>query len=117
MQSGVASLTGPWQTTKNVFALGENLMYAQSAGSSAHLTFNGTSIGLVASRGPNHGAVRVLIDGRQAAIVDLEAWREKYRRVVFTRTFNDSGTHTISVVAMGTRKRPVVDVDAFVVIH
>lgn len=117
VQSGSASLAGPWQTISNKHALGESLTVARSAGSSARLSFHGSSIGLVATRGPNRGTLKVIVDGRQAAIVDLDARREKNRKVVFTRTFHDSGTHTISVQAMGTRRRPLVDLDAFIVIR
>ena len=117
VQGGSASLAGPWKTLPNKHALGENLTVASSAGSTARLSFRGSSIGLVASRGPGRGTVKVYVDGRQAGTVDLDARREKNRKVVFTRTFRDSGSHTISVESMGTKGQPLVDVDAFIVIR
>jgi hypothetical protein len=117
VQSGAASLSGPWKTTANKHALGESLMVASAAGPTARLTFTGSSIGMVASRGPGRGTVKILVDGRVAGTVDLDARREKNRKVVFTQTFRGSGTHTISVQSMATKTRPIVDVDAFIVIR
>jgi len=117
VQGGSASLAGPWKSLVNKHALGEDLTVANAAGSSARLSFRGSSVGLVASRGPGRGAVKVYIDGRQAGTVDLDARREKNRKVLFTRTFHGTGSHTISVQSMGTTSRPIIDVDAFIVIR
>jgi hypothetical protein len=117
VQSGSVSLTGPWKTTANKQALGENLTVVSSSNASASLRFQGSSVGLVASRGQGQGKVKVMIDGRQAAIVNLNARHEKNRKVVFTRTFRNTGTHTISVQSLGGTSRPTVDVDAFIVIR
>jgi hypothetical protein len=117
VQSGAAALSGPWKIASNRHALGESLTYATSARASARLSFRGSSVGLVASRSPGHGKVKVFVDGMEAGVVDLDARREKNRKVLFTRTFRGSGLHTITVESMSTKSHPMVTVDAFIVIR
>jgi hypothetical protein len=59
----------------------------------------------------------VYIDGHAVATVHLRATTAVQRRVVYTRTWATAGTHTIKVVALGTRLHPMVSVDAFLVLR
>jgi len=83
-------------------------------GSRARFTFTGDQVALLATRGPGRGRVRISIDGRVVATVDLRASRQALRRVVFARSLAH-GTHTIEVLhvkrAGGTVGR--VDIDGF----
>jgi len=65
-------------------------------GSRARLTFTGDQVALLATRGPGRGRIRVAIDGRTVASVDLRASTTSARRIVFVRGLSD-GTHTIEV--------------------
>ncbi len=61
----------------------------------------------------------VSIDGSlvSSARIDLRAARLLPRRIVFNKTFSTPGLHTIKVVVAGTRGRPRVDVDAFLLAY
>ncbi len=56
----------------------------------------GDQVALLMTRGPGRGRVRVSIDGRVVATVDLRAPSLGMRRVVFARRLTN-GTHTIEV--------------------
>jgi hypothetical protein len=49
--------------------------------------------------------------------VDLRTSSTQHRRVVYARTFGSSGTHTIEWRVLGTSGRPMVSLDAFVVLR
>src|SRR5207244_1073003 len=63
VQSDSASLSGNWQHAKDKGALGGGSSATSGSGPTARLSFRGSNIGVVASRGPNYGKMRVLIDG------------------------------------------------------
>lgn len=107
---------GTWYQQQDSKASGDVTRYARTAGARSTLTFTGTAIGLVAPRGPGRGEARILIDGKEAALIDLGADTESARRLVFTRTWEKSAQRTIQVVLVGTKGRPRVDVDAFLVL-
>lgn len=83
-------------------------------GSRVRLTFTGDQVALLATKGPGRGRVRIRVDGRTVATVDLRASKTSMRRIVFAQTVG-AGTHTIEVVHL---KRPGgragrVDIDGF----
>jgi len=71
----------------------------------------------VASKTPSSGSARVYVDGHAVATVHLRATTAIQRRVVFTRTWAAAGTHTIRIVALGTRSHPQVSLDALLVLR
>jgi hypothetical protein len=117
VQSDSASLHGDWHRSTDKGALGGSISSTKVAGTSAHLRFRGSSIGVVASRGPKFGKVRVLVDGAVVKTIDLWARKEKDRRVVFMHAWHTTGTHAITVEALGTTGRPQVELDAFVLLR
>jgi hypothetical protein len=84
------------------------------AGSRARLTFTGDQVALLATRGPGRGRIRVAIDGRTVATIDLRASKTSLRRIVFARSVA-KGTHTIEVRHVKRAGGSVgrVDIDGF----
>lgn len=108
---------GKWQQYADPTASGGYTRYADAAGARSTLTFGGTAVGLVAPRGPARGEARILINGKEVAVIDLHAATESPRRLVFTRTWRKWAERTIEVVVVGTEGRPRVDVDAYLVLE
>jgi hypothetical protein len=117
VQSDSAVLIGYWRKSKDKAALGGSLRVASAAGTAAGLQFHGSSIGVVASRGPSYGKIQVLVDGRAVKTIDLRAPKAKNRQVVFSESWPGDGNHVVTVQALGTSGRPKVDLDAFVLLH
>jgi hypothetical protein len=91
-------------------------MYSTQQGARATLAFEGRSVSWMATRGPKRGKARVFVDGVRVATVDLYASSNQYRRVVFSKSWTEAGSHTIEIRVLGTSGRPRVDVDAVVVV-
>jgi hypothetical protein len=75
----------------------------------------------VASTGANRGKAEVWIDGSKVATVDLYAATAQPRKMVFTKSWSTSASHTLEVRVLGTKNTSSsgkrVDVDAFVVLR
>jgi hypothetical protein len=71
-------------------------------------------VGLMATRGPGRGRIRIRIDGRAIATIDLRASSTAVRRVVFVRGLRN-GEHTIEVlhVKRADGRTGRVDIDGF----
>jgi len=117
VQSDAASLSGHWRQSSDKSALGGGVSSTVGSGSSARLSFRGSSVGVVASRGPNFRKIRVLLDGHEVKIVNLWASKAKDRRVVFRTSWASSGKHAITIEALGSEQRPKVELDAFALLH
>jgi len=117
VQSDAASLSRGWEDSKDKAAIGGGLSATTGSGATARLHFHGSTVGVVASRGPHSGKMRVLIDGHPDRTIDLSARKAKDRRVVFLRSWANHGSHWITVEALGTRARPKVELDAFILLH
>jgi hypothetical protein len=106
---------GTWSRTSSTPATDGTIRTATQAGASARYQFTGRGIAIVAPTSANRGRISVLIDGVNVATVDLRSSSTLHRRVVFSRTFSASGTHTIELRVQGTSGRPTVSLDGFVV--
>ena len=84
------------------------------SGSRVRFTFTGDQVGLLATRGPGRGRIRVRIDGHTVATIDLRASSTSVRRVVFVRSLGN-GEHTIEVlhVKRADGRTGRVDIDGF----
>ena len=105
---------GTWHNLSSSSASGGSLVYATAVGASATYTFWGASIAWVASKGPSSGSAKVYIDGVYAASVSLYRSSSVFRSLVFAKSWDANGTHTIKIVVVGTAGHPRVDMDAFV---
>lgn len=79
-------------------------------------TFTGRSVGWVGQKGPDRGLVRVWVDGKLAATVDLRASSTGARYVTWATSWTASGTHTVRIQNLGTAGTPGTIVDAFLVV-
>ena len=86
-------------------------------GASATLHFTGREVAWVASLAAGDGSARVLIDGHAAGTVHLRSATKIQRRVVFTRSWAQSGAHTIKIIALGTHAHPVISLDALLTLR
>ena len=78
-------------------------------------TFSGRSIAVVARTGPGMGALKVLVDGKRVATVDLERAEEGRRTVVWAKNWADKGTHTVLVKPVDATER--IDFNGFFVLR
>ncbi len=108
---------GTWRTLTTSLALGGTLAYGSAPGTSATYAFNGSSVGWIATQGPTRGSAKVYVDGVYVTTISLYSATYHYRRVVWTRNWTTTGTHTVAIVAVGTAGHPVVDVDGFVILQ
>ena len=108
---------GAWRTTSATAYWGGSLRRASVAGKTASLAFTGRAFAWVASVGPDRGVARVIVDGRTVATVDLHSTSRQSRVVVWSRSWTSAGRHTVIIRVLGTRGRPRVDVDGFLVIR
>jgi GH25 family lysozyme M1 (1,4-beta-N-acetylmuramidase) len=114
-QSGSAiHYTATWRTQVTTGALGGNYLYTSSAGATMTYSFTGSSIGWVATIGPNRGSAKVYVDGVYLRTISLYAARYHFRHVVWTRNWGSAVPHTLRIVAVGTAGHPIVDVDGFI---
>jgi hypothetical protein len=109
--------TGTWRTAANSSASGGTTRYASTYGASATLSFTGRSIAYVAPVGGLRGRARIYVDGVSFGGFDLGGSTSQARRLVFTKSWETIGAHTIRVMAVGTKGRPRVDLDGFVALR
>lgn len=108
---------GSWRSTSSTAYWGGSSRWASSAGATAAVSFSGRAFAWVTSVGPDRGAARIVIDGRTVATVDLRATTKRHRVVVWSQTWASAGRHTVTIRVVGTRNRPRVDVDGFLVVR
>jgi hypothetical protein len=115
--SPAITYSGHWKRTAASGASGGSITYTTQRGAGAALNFTGRQVAWVASRSALRGRASVYVDGHLVKVVDLHAASLARRRVVFVRTFTSTGPHRIKVIARGTAGRPMIDVDAFLVLR
>jgi hypothetical protein len=108
---------GPWATVRDAGLSGGSARATVESGASARITMTVRNISWVSRRGPGRGLAQVWVDGALAATVDLGAEKPGGRTVVFSRTWTSFGKHTLRIVSLGTAGRPLVEVDAFLVVR
>jgi spore germination protein YaaH len=115
--SGALTFRGTWAKGTSVSYSGGTVRFSKTAGSAVRYAFTGRGIALVATRGPDRGAVKVYLDGTLVATVDTRADALQFRSVVWSRSWASSGSHTLRLVVVGTSVRPRVDLDALEVLR
>ena len=106
--------TGTWLTQTTTNALGGNYVYSSRAGASATYSFTGSSVGWVATTGPNCGSAKIYVDGVTSGRSACTRRTYKFRHVVWTRNWAAAVPHTLKIVVAGTAGHPIVDVDGFI---
>ena len=110
------SYAGTWQRVTVSGASGGYVRRSITTGDAATYAFNGTSVALVTTLGPNRGIAEIRVDGTAVTTVDLYAPSMAAARVVWTSQLV-SGSHSVQVRVTGTSNASStgarVDVDAF----
>jgi subtilisin family serine protease len=114
-RSGSVSYSGSWGRGTVASAVGGTLTSTRYAGSYARHRFVGRAIGIVAPTSTTRGKARIYLDGVLKATIDLGTTSTP-RRVVYAASWAASGTHTIELRALGTAGRPLVSLDALVIL-
>ena len=92
---------GAWSRVADPGYLGGHARQASVSGATATWTFTGREVAWVAAKGRHYGRATVTIDGVLRGTVDLDAAKTRFRRVVFRASWGASGTHSISIRAVG----------------
>jgi hypothetical protein len=94
---------------------------ASAAGARATLTFSGSSVAFVTTRGPDRGKAEIWLDGVKIKTIDLYAASQGTRRIVYVRNNLAVGEHTLQIRVVGAKSGASsgtrVDIDAFVVLR
>jgi hypothetical protein len=113
--SGAIEYTGTWRTARHEGYAGDKVRYATSKGASATFTFTGTRVAWYGPTGPTRGKAKIYIDGAYAKSIDLHRRTFDARAALFSRSWPESGEHSIRIVVIGTAGHPMVAVDEFIV--
>jgi hypothetical protein len=113
--SGAIHYRGSWGNAPFGGYIGGNAAWSTTPGSTATLTFTGSSVTWLGPEGPTRGMALVLLDGHAYARVDL--WRPTYvaRALVFRHAFRVSGRHTLTIRVLRMPSHPYVAIDELIV--
>jgi hypothetical protein len=106
---------GSWERAEHPYYRGDRARQAKRKGQTATFRFTGSQVAWNGPNGPTRGKAKVYLDGQYVKTVDLYSRKFDARNRIFTKTFAASGAHTLTIKVMGTRGRPVVSIDEFVV--
>lgn len=106
--------TGTWEeNTGPLFVDGTN-MFSKKQGSTATFAFEGSKFMLIGTTDPNHGRMKVTIDGNEAEahVVSTSGSEHKKGQVTYTSPTMPHGKHTVSVEVLDEGKAVAVDAAA-----
>jgi putative cell wall-binding protein len=95
--------SGKWITSSTTSASGGNFAYADSAGSSVTISFDGTYMGLVAKKSSLYGIAKVTLDGGAPKMVDFFSATAVFQQKVWNTGTLASGDHTVTIEWSGTK--------------
>lgn len=101
--STAMAYVGSWSRGSHSALSGGSHAFASTA-ATASLTFDGTSVRWIATKGPNYGLAEVWIDGSKAATVDLYSTTRAYQQAVFRKDGLPYRRHTIVIKPLGTKR-------------
>ena len=107
--------TGRWRVAEHASYRGDEARYAKAKNASARFTFVGSKVAWYGPTGPTRGKARIYIDGKYARTVDLRASSFRARNRLFSRSWSQPGSHTLTIKVVGTSGRPTVAIDEFLV--
>lgn len=112
--------SGTWAPYSNTGYYGGSARYSTTPGSTATLTFSGSSVAWISTRYKNRGIAEVWLDGAKVATVDLYSATLGIRSPVWHfNGLSSPRSHTLQVRVLGTRNPASgsarVDLDAFVI--
>ncbi len=95
--------SGTWYPNTNSADSGGSAVLAMDAGSGAQFTFTGTAIQWIGLSDPYSGIAQVYLDGNLAATVDCYSATQKSATVEYTASDLTRATHTLTIIATGTK--------------
>ena len=119
VSDGSSSITykGTWSRRESGRYLGGATRMTTQSGAKASFTFTGRAVGYVTWMSQSRGKARIYVDGVSQGTFDLgRSYYAPKPVVAWERSWPTAGTHTVTVVALGTSGRPRVDLDAFAVV-
>jgi hypothetical protein len=108
--------SGTWHTQVRSDASGGSIRYARGVGAKASRTFTGRGVAVVAPRTPTGGEFDVYIDGSRVKSVYLTSEAYQPRRIVYSKSWASSDTHTIMIVKKYENTEFPIFLDAFLVL-
>jgi photosystem II stability/assembly factor-like uncharacterized protein len=108
---------GPgWRRVSAPSASAGFVLRTRRPGARATLSFSGSSVALIATKGRGYGAVSVSLDGGPETRIDLRSARSRMQQVVYILNLPSSGAHKLLIRAHAVGSRRPVDLDAFAVV-
>ncbi len=110
------AFAGTWGTFSTTGASGGGYKRTNASGSSVTVSFNGTYLAWIATKGTTLGKAKVSLDGGAATTVDLAAASVAYQQKVWNTGTLASGNHTVRIEWDTANAGKYVSIDAFDVI-
>jgi hypothetical protein len=107
---------GDWDTATHVGYTGDAVRFTGQAGATASFSFAGSKVTWYGPTGPTRGKAIISIDGRYVKTVDLYSSSFDPREALFRKSWTRSGRHTLTIEVHGTKGRPLVAIDEFLVV-
>lgn len=104
---------GTWKTAGHSAYAGDAVRYATAAGATSEFAFTGRRIVWYGPEGPTRGQAKVYVDGVYIRTVDTRRSSFLARSALFSQRWSTAGEHTIRIVVVGTKGRPMVALDEF----
>lgn len=105
---------GSWETFKTGGASGGSYKRAATKGASVTVTFKGTYLAWIATKGTTLGTAYVSVDGKTAVKVDLARATTAYQQKVWSTGTLAAGSHTVKIWWYPANKvGKFISVDAF----
>lgn len=105
-----------WTRQAKASAYGGYVKHNNDRGAEATFTFTGRKVAWVSRKSRNSGRAKIYINGKHVKTVDLYSSKGKARQVLYTRSWNTSGTRTLKIEIAGKNRASGgrrVDIDAF----
>jgi len=104
-ESGSVTRSGTWDDVENASASGGKHLESETPGSKVSYIFNGTSIALIYTAGPEEGIANIKIDGGDSysGTLDMYSTSAEWKTEELITTTLNAGTHTVEVEVSGNK--------------
>jgi hypothetical protein len=113
--SPAAAYSGTWTVPSCANCSGGSTAQTKVNGASVTYTLhNAYAAALVGQQGPSQGSMKVYVDGSYVGTVSNTASTAKYRRLLYTASWDTAADHTITVVSATSSATPYLSLDGAV---
>jgi hypothetical protein len=95
---------GRWKIGANAAASDGRYTFADHAGCSVTINFDGTYLSLIAKKSHNYGKASVTLDGTVVATIDLYSVNASYQRKVWNTGTLAAGVHKVTIAWTGKKR-------------